>query len=141
MKAIVCTIPSDSHSWNLVFMSLFLQDHGYDVVNLGACTPISSILQEIYRNRPDLILVSTVNGHGYIEGVDISKKLKNNNATKNIKLVIGGKVGVSGDENIKHLEVLVNSGFDGVFIENSTSDGLNEFILFLESISKEINVA
>ncbi|MDO7474144.1 hypothetical protein Q5X58_18290, partial [Acinetobacter baumannii] len=79
--------------------------------------------------------------HGYIEGVDIAKKLKNNNATKNIKLVIGGKVGVSGDENIKHLEVLVNSGFDGVFIENSTSDGLNEFILFLESISKEINVA
>lgn len=141
MKAIVCTIPSDSHSWNLVFMSLFLQDHGYEVINLGACTQITSIFQEIYRSRPDLILVSTVNGHGYIEGVDIARELKNNNVTKNINLIIGGKVGVSGNENIKHLKALLDSGFDGVFIENSNSDGLNELNLFLKDINEKSAVA
>lgn len=132
-KALLTSIVSDSHTWNLVYMQLVLEEYGYEVVNLGNCVPTKELISAAYYHHPDLIVVSSINGHGYIEGLEIIKAIKNQDLLQNIKTVIGGKLDIAGGEDVNCLAKLVEAGFDGVFLgENSIDD----FISFLNGTSK-----
>ena len=67
-RAVIATVPSDSHMWNLVYIELLLKEHGWDVNNLGACTPLELVVDTCLAERPDMLVVSSVNGHGHIGG-------------------------------------------------------------------------
>ncbi len=62
--AVVATTPDDSHVWNLLGVQLKLEERGYGVLNLGACTPAELLAETIRDRRPALVVISTVNGHG-----------------------------------------------------------------------------
>lgn len=128
MKVLLTTIPSDSHTWNLVFMQLFLEEQGCEVINLGACTPIDLIVKNTYSIKPDMIVVSSINGHANIEGVRLAKEIRKNDLLRKVKLVVGGKLGTKGTENDIYKEKLSNAGFCGVFGGNSSIDDFNEFL-------------
>lgn len=112
---LVTNVSSDSHTWNLVFMQLYLEHRGFEVINLGACMPDELIQEAIRRHRPGLVVVSTVNGHGHIDGARLIGKIRAAEDLATVKIVIGGKLGVEGIGNARHVEALVAAGFDAAF--------------------------
>lgn len=131
MRAVLCTIPSDSHSWNLVFLELFMRERGVEVINLGVCTPLEKICDSIRANFPDLVVVSSVNGHACIEGPVIMRRLKGAFGSSCPPVVLGGKVGVRGAENVVYRQGLLDDGFSEVYCECGGDDGTIAFEQYL----------
>ncbi|MCX5054263.1 MULTISPECIES: cobalamin B12-binding domain-containing protein [unclassified Streptomyces] len=116
------SVSSDSHMWNLVFLQLLLEENGGQVVNLGACTPDELVMSECLRIRPDALVISTVNGHGHIDGLRLIRKIRGHSGLASMKVVIGGKLGVHGSRHAGSRAELVANGFDAVFEADADLD-------------------
>lgn len=101
--------------WNLVFLQALLEENGCDIENLGQCTPIDLVCSTALSTDPDLIVISSVNGHGHIEGVDLVRRLRAHSELSDTEILIGGKLGISGSGNLDHGHDLVAAGYDAVF--------------------------
>lgn len=128
-KVLLTTIPSDSHGWNLVFMEMFLQEKGWPVLNLGTCVPFDMAVERCGEDAINLVVVSTVNGHGWMEGVELANRIQTAFGEQRPWLVIGGKLGVSAAEEEARAEKLRQAGYDAVFYGPSA---LDEFTAFLD---------
>lgn len=113
--ALLTTIPSDAHSWNLVFMEMFLEERNWRVINLGTCVPFEQVIDVCSKEKPELVVVSTTNGHGYMEGAELAGLLRGLENRSAMKVVIGGKLGVDQSLDSQYAESLLESGFDEVF--------------------------
>jgi methylaspartate mutase sigma subunit len=111
--AVVSSTASDAHTWNLVYLQLLLEELGFAVANLGACVPDPLLAGECRRLRPDLVVISSVNGHGHIDGLRLAPRLRALPELAGAALVIGGKLGVDGTRGRESL--LRAAGFDRVF--------------------------
>jgi methylaspartate mutase sigma subunit len=131
---IVSSVASDSHTWNLVFLQLLIEELGYDVINLGACVPDDLLVTECVSRLPAMVVVSSVNGHGYQEGLRVVKRLRARPELAGIPMVIGGKLGISGGESQNHLDDLLAAGYDAVF--DDRDDGPASFRHFVASIAE-----
>ena len=129
-RAVIATVPSDSHMWNLVYIELLLRENGWDVNNLGACTPAEFVVETCLAQRPDMLVVSTVNGHGHIGGRKLIGQLRSQPELEYLPVVIGGKLGTLGSENSTFVEPLIAAGYSAVFME---AEGLEAFSRFIES--------
>lgn len=98
VPTLLTTLPSDAHTWNLVFLQLFLEECGHRVVNLGATVPIELVERQARRLRPGLIVISTVNGHGVEDGMRVVRALRCLPELTTTTIVIGGKLGVDGPQ-------------------------------------------
>ncbi|MEU4846759.1 cobalamin B12-binding domain-containing protein [Streptomyces gilvosporeus] len=116
---VLSTISSDAHTWNLVYLQLLLEEHGFDVVNLGPCVPDEHILGAIRRHRPCAVVLSTVNGHGYLDGSRLIKKIRNTPEGLETPVFIGGKLGILGEDNVVYADRLITDGFDAVLVDSS----------------------
>ncbi|MER7518613.1 cobalamin-dependent protein [Streptomyces sp. NPDC126499] len=119
MRILLSTVSSDSHTWNLVFLQLLLEEWGHDVVNLGPCVPDRLLIETARQERPDVIVISSVNGHGHLDGARLVKAVRADREICHLPMLIGGKLGILGDDNIEHARGLRNAGFDEVFTEGS----------------------
>lgn len=43
---LVSSVSSDSHTWNLVFLQLLLEEMGHEVTNIGSCVPDDLLIEE-----------------------------------------------------------------------------------------------
>ncbi|GHA76005.1 cobalamin B12-binding domain-containing protein [Streptomyces termitum] len=129
-KFVVSGVSSDAHTWNLVFLQLMLEERGHEVVNLGACPTDAEVLGACLRERPDVLVVSTVNGHGHMDGARLVRALRAHPGLAELRAVIGGKLGVDGGTG-RHVDALVEAGYDAVF---ASEDGLEEFADFLREL-------
>ncbi|MCE6995126.1 cobalamin-dependent protein [Saccharothrix sp. S26] len=127
-RVLLCTVSSDSHTWNLVFLQLLLEEHGHDVTNLGSCTPDDLVVARCLSDRPDLLVISTVNGHGHADGKRLITKLRREPALRTLPVVIGGKLGIAGAADVDRAGELVEAGFDAVFAEGADLSGFNRFV-------------
>jgi len=141
-KVIVTTVSSDSHTWNLVFLQLLLEEMGHEVINLGACVPDDTLVDKCLEHAPDLIVVSSVNGHGYPDGKRVIERIRKTEELRQTPAVIGGKLGVSGELDRGMTETLVSAGFDAVFQSSSSPNVLQSFVDSLPARRlKEISAA
>ncbi|MFE5210520.1 cobalamin B12-binding domain-containing protein [Streptomyces sp. NPDC056600] len=131
-KFIVSSVSSDAHMWNLVFLQLLLEENGGQVRNLGACVPDEVIIQECRADRPDVLVLSTVNGHGHLDGLRLIQKIRSEPDLRDLRVVIGGKLGVRGAENVRFIDELATGGFDAVF---ESEGGLQDFQEFLAALT------
>jgi methylaspartate mutase sigma subunit len=115
-RAVLGSIPSDSHTWNLLFLRLLMEEQGWDVTNLGACLPIETLVAESVQDRPDLIVISTVNGHGLHEGADVARAVRAVPELDGVPLVIGGKLDTDGAADPAAFGALRAAGFDAVLV-------------------------
>ncbi|MFJ7792558.1 cobalamin B12-binding domain-containing protein [Pseudomonas sp. NPDC096950] len=128
---LLTTVSSDSHSWNLVFMEFLLNDFGYKVDNMGPNTPMDEVIERLHRRGYAMVVVSTVNGHGYIEGAELARRIRSetNHAEA---LYIGGKICTENDAGTiaRHSDTLMAAGFDGVFDDSvaSSFDAFQELV-------------
>lgn len=128
---LLSSVSSDSHTWNLVFLQLLLEETGHDVVNLGACVPDELLLAECRAHRPDAVVLSTVNGHGHVDGRRLIAKLRADDAAAGLPVVIGGKLGVGGGRDTGLASELVEAGFDAVFADGADVRG---FVGYIDSV-------
>ena len=129
--AVVTGTSSDSHTWNLVFLQLVLEELGYRVTNLGACTPDDQIVTTCLRLRPALVVVSTVNGHGRHDGPRVIRAIRERSELAALPVVIGGKLDLTGGLDGRVPAELLAAGFDGVFQDGVA---LTEFRSFVRSL-------
>ncbi|MGX1885231.1 cobalamin B12-binding domain-containing protein [Streptomyces sp. NPDC055287] len=115
---VVTTMASDSHTWNLVFLQLLLEELGYRVVNLGPCVPDDLLVDRCAEIRPAFVVVSSVNGHGYQDGLRVIGKLRADRRLTATPVLIGGKLGVKGSDGAR-AQQLRAAGFDEVFEEGT----------------------
>ncbi|MGH3857524.1 MAG: cobalamin B12-binding domain-containing protein [Pseudonocardiaceae bacterium] len=114
-RVLLSTVSSDSHTWNLVYLSMLLEEHGYEVYNLGATVPDELLIDTARSQQPDVIVVSSVNGHGYLDGGRMIRALRVAAGVSRIPAVIGGKLGIDGAENEVYRQKLIDAGFDAAF--------------------------
>jgi methylaspartate mutase sigma subunit len=121
---VVTSVASDSHTWNLVYLQLLLEELGHRVINLGACVPDELLVTECLRIRPDLVVVSTVNGHGFHDGLQLIGRIRDRAELAEMPVVIGGKLGIAGPAGQQGREQLRAAGFDVVFEEGAAITAL-----------------
>lgn len=123
LKVLLSSVPSDSHVWNLVVLQLTLEDLGHEVVNLGPCVPVADLLRSARDERPDCVVISSVNGHGHVDGATIITALRADPELADLTVVIGGKLSVRGDMDLSWHQELLELGFDAVFPVAAGDDG------------------
>jgi N-dimethylarginine dimethylaminohydrolase/methylmalonyl-CoA mutase cobalamin-binding subunit len=136
LTVVVTSVASDSHTWNLVFLQLALEEIGYRVVNLGACVPDELLITECLRVRPDLVVVSSVNGNGFRDGTRLIGRIRARQELAATPVVIGGKLGIAGPGGRQGREQLLSAGFDAVFEEGA---GLAAFRSFAGQLTASVS--
>lgn len=125
---LLSSVSSDSHTWNLVFLQLLLEETGHEVRNLGACVPDDLLVAECLAHRPDVLVISTVNGHGHVDGRRLITRLRAEPDLAGLPSVIGGKLGVAGAGDTDLAAELAGAGFDAVFADNADIGSLVGYI-------------
>jgi methylaspartate mutase sigma subunit len=138
LAVVVSGLSSDAHTWNLVYLQLLLEELGHRVTNLGACLPEQELAVRCRAIQPDLIVLSSVNGHGWQDGLRAIATLRECPELMTTPAVIGGKLDtVGGDPTMTGQ--LLDAGFDAVFIEHRTeADALSAFRSFVDFVSDAI---
>ncbi|SBT41222.1 cobalamin B12-binding domain-containing protein [Micromonospora narathiwatensis] len=126
------TVSSDAHTWNLVYLQLLLEEAGHRVINLGACVPEELFAAECHRHDPDLVVVSSVNGHGCTDGKRLAAVLRADPALADVPIVIGGKLGVAGRLTGTQVDELFAAGYTAVFDDGADRDRFLEYLGRLE---------
>ncbi|MFJ5548058.1 cobalamin B12-binding domain-containing protein [Streptomyces sp. NPDC093225] len=116
---------SDSHTWNLVYLQLFMEELGHRVRNLGPCVGDDLLTATCAAARPDLVVISSVNGHGYRDGLGAVRALRA--AGVPAPVVIGGKLGVAGEVDPVQRGRLLEAGCAAVF-DDGDLGGLQAFL-------------
>jgi methylaspartate mutase sigma subunit len=129
-RVIVSSTASDSHTWNLVFLQLLLEECGHDVVNLGACVPDDLLVEQCRSRKPDLVVLSSVNGHGFQDGLRVVAALRGVPELADTPIVIGGKLGVGGAKD-EYTRQLLDAGYDMVAQDTDEVDRFRSFITSL----------
>ena len=114
-RILLSTTSSDSHTWNLVFLALLLEECGHEVVNLGPCVPDALLVETARDRRPCAIVISTVNGHGRVDGARAARAVRRDPDVAHLPMLIGGKLGIDGTSSDAELSDLLEAGFDAVF--------------------------
>lgn len=136
LSVVVTTVASDSHNWNLVYLQLALEELGHRVLNLGPCVPDELLVSECLRVRPDLVVVSSVNGHGFIDGIPLIGLIRACPELADTPVVIGGKLGIAGPAGRDSRNQLRAAGFDAVFEDDS---GMAAFRSFTERLTMSVS--
>jgi methylaspartate mutase sigma subunit len=131
LNVLLTTVSSDAHTWNLVYLQLVLEDLGHEVENLGATVPDDLLVDRCRTDRPDLVVISTVNGHGAQDGARVVRLLRSHPELAGTQIVIGGKLGIAGNSAVAADDLLA-AGFDAVFDDDPD---LDRFCRFVKSLT------
>ncbi len=122
-RVVLSTVRSDAHTWNLTYLQLLLEEHGHTVVNLGPCVVDATVVRAVRDHAPDAVVVSTVNGHGRLDGTRLVAALRADPGTRRVPVVIGGKLGIAAGE-MDDDAALLDAGFDAVFPDDAEAGEL-----------------
>lgn len=112
LNIVLSALSSDAHTWNLVFVQLLLEETGHSVRNLGPCVPDGVIVQACREHSPDLLVVASINGHGFRDGQSLIRAVRECPGLASMPVVIGGVLSTDGSQ---HTDKLMAAGFDAVF--------------------------
>ena len=116
-------------------MQLLLEEQGHQVINLGPCVPDEMIIEQCQSELPNMLVVSTVNGHGNIDGERLIRKLRQVPTLQHLPAVIGGKLGTRGGDNLVYNQTLLQAGFSAVFED---AGGITQFQNFLRNVADKL---
>lgn len=127
-RFLISSTISDSHTWNLVFLQLLIEEHGHEVHNLGACVAVDHLIDQCLRWRPDVLVISSVNGHGRIDGATAIQAIRATPSLELMHVVIGGKLSTRGRLSHEEVQGLLDHGFDAVFPAGSSEEDFRIFL-------------
>ncbi|MEV0256360.1 cobalamin-dependent protein [Streptomyces sp. NPDC050732] len=126
--AVVTTISSDAHTWNLVHLQLVLEERGWQVINLGSCTPVDLVVRSLTEADADLLVVSTVNGHGLLEVPSLLDAVLRVPERLRPPVVLGGKLTTHGEIGDGEVRRLRERGFAEVFRGETAVDAFRSYL-------------
>lgn len=132
---LVSTIGTDSHTFNILYIELFLKEFGFNVVNLGPCVPAMMTIQAARDIQPEAIVLSSINGHGLIEGKDFILQARKVLGGKLPPVVIGGQLSTNDMDTSNIRQILKEAGFHEVFCGG---DSIRNFSKWLEDYTGNI---
>lgn len=132
LDIVLTSVASDAHTWNLVFLELLFTELGHRVTNLGPCVSPQLLVQSCREADPDLVVMSSVNGHGLHDGQRAVEALRRAADLEQVPAIIGGKLGIAGLTDRKHIRQLLDAGFDAVFED---ADGIQPLDAFLAELA------
>ncbi|MFE9561586.1 cobalamin B12-binding domain-containing protein [Streptomyces sp. NPDC006487] len=132
VKILLTGTASDSHTWNLVYLQLLLEELGHPVCNLGPCVTDELLTAACAAEQPGLVVISTVNGHGYRDGLSAVRAVRRAGLT--LPVAIGGKLGVAGAADPEQRARLLDAGCDAVFDDGDVT-ALKSFLAALGATS------
>lgn len=105
---LIAMTESDAHVVAIRLLQLFLEENGYQVINLGACAPLREVVETAARTRPLCIVLGTQNGHA-LEDVATLLPLKQEYAVS-CPVLMGGNVSVGAKKSRESLDKLKAAG-------------------------------
>lgn len=112
-KVILGVTTSDAHVVANKLLALMLEQKGFEVINLGACTPVEEF-SKASKDNPDTlaILIGSLNGHAYED----LKPLKEAKETRAITcpVFLGGNLSVGSQKKSGDLSRFLSIGIDKV---------------------------
>lgn len=118
---VLTTIPSDAHTWNLAYLELLLHENGFSVNNLGNCPDHATIVSAAASPKVSAVVVSTVNGLGAVDGMPVMRALREDPRTKDVPVVIGGKLTITGAVSPQDVTRLRDAGASEVLADEPAS--------------------
>ncbi|OBQ53056.1 hypothetical protein A4U61_02170 [Streptomyces sp. H-KF8] len=115
LHVLVCGGVSDAHTWNLVCLQLLLEEAGHRVTNLGPCVTEELLARECLTRGPDAVVIGSVNGHGYQDGLRAVRRLRSEPSLAAVPVVVGGRLGVAGVRDADAADALRTAGCAAVF--------------------------
>ena len=122
MKTIVLgVIGSDCHAVGNKILDHALTGAGYNVINIGVLSPQEDFINAAVETNADVILVSSLYGHGEIDCRGMREKC-DESGLKGIKLYVGGNI-VVGKQNWEDVHGRFKAmGFDRVYPPGTSTD-------------------
>ena len=133
-RCILSTIESDSHMWNLIYLELLLEEEGWTVANLGCCVPPQELEDAIRTETPDLVVVSTINGSGAIQGLELIRGLRERLGAALPPVVIGGRLTTAVEADADAAAALRVAGYAAVCIG---PPAISEFCELLRTLAPQ----
>lgn len=115
MKTIVIgVIGADVHAVGNLVIEKTLTEHNYNVINIGVLSTQEDFVNAAIESDADLIMVSSLYGHGEIDARGLRQKC-DEAGLENIILYVGGNI-VVGKQDFKDVEKRFKAmGFNRVF--------------------------
>lgn len=132
---VVSSLASDAHTWNLVFLQLLIEELGFEVVNLGPCVPDDLLVSECRARRAAMVVISSVNGHGYQDGMRAITRLRECPELAEVPIVIGGKLGVSAVGRSQRADDLLAAGYDAVYDDAGGTESFRSLVASLTAVT------
>jgi len=109
-EIIIAMTESDAHVVANKLLQLYLEEHGYNIINLGACTPMKQVAQTAAVINPQAIVLGSQNGHA-LEDISSLLSLKKDFHI-DCPVILGGNLSV-GAQKSNDLELkLQQAGVD-----------------------------
>ncbi|MEU8827781.1 cobalamin-dependent protein [Streptomyces sp. NPDC048636] len=104
---------SDCHVVANQLIAHALRGHGFEVVNLGACTPVEEFARA-YRARPEAeaILIGSLNGHVHEDLRDLPEARRSGRI--GCPVIVGGNLSVGSVKDPSSLSRLYDLGVDRI---------------------------
>lgn len=111
---VIGVIGADAHAVGNKIIDLTLNNHGFNVVNLGVMVSQEEFINAAIETKADAIIVSSLYGHGEIDCMGLRAKC-DEAGLKGLPLFVGGNL-VVGKQNFEDVkERFLQMGFDFVY--------------------------
>lgn len=122
MKTIVLgVIGSDCHAVGNKILDHVITEAGYNVINIGVLSPQEDFINAAVETNADLIIVSSLYGHGEIDCRGLREKC-DEAGLQGIKLYVGGNI-VVGKQNWEDVYNRFKAmGFDRVYPPGTSTE-------------------
>ncbi|MFB6421492.1 cobalamin-dependent protein [Bradyrhizobium tunisiense] len=109
---------SDAHVVANKLIEYELRLVGYNVLNLGACTPIDEFIGAFKANpNANAIIIGSLNGHAYEDLKELEEAKRDLLIT--CPVIVGGNLGVTRDQATRTRQILLSLGVDYVLDDAS----------------------
>ena len=89
-KIVICTVRGDVHDIGKNIVAMMLENHGFEVIDLGRDVPTEKVMEAVRVHRPDILCLSSLLTTTMGEMQVISRLLHDEGLP--VKLLIGGAV-------------------------------------------------
>lgn len=115
---ILAVAASDAHVVANTLISLDLRRQGFDVVNLGPCTPIADVCDAVVAHpEAEAVLIGSLNGHAYEDLRDLPRA--QDEGRIEVPVVLGGNLSVGARKRPSDIRRLYKLGITAILDDAS----------------------
>lgn len=105
---LVCMTESDAHVVAIKLLEIFLREKGWEVNNLGVCTPLQECMQVAASTDPLAIVIGTQNGHALTDLAHLRDVLEQYQV--DAPVLVGGNLSLGARQSIDVEAELIRLG-------------------------------